>query len=251
VATNGTDSTERVRPKEYFATTQWSVVFKAGSADSSKASIALEKICKIYWYPIYAHIRRRGYAADDAKDLTQGFFERLLELNSVANADPALGRFRSFILGAVNHFLADERARACAQKRGGGRTIISLDLAAAEQRFDLEPTDNRSPDRVFERQWAATLLEEVLGRLEAEFRADGREALFAAIKATLAGPREAQPYAHLAAQLGMKEGAVRTAVHRLRKRYRELLQDEISGTVGSATDVNDEIRYLLTISGGS
>jgi RNA polymerase sigma-70 factor (ECF subfamily) len=249
VSTGASQSSESVRPREYFATTQWTVVFKAGSADSTNASLALEKICKVYWYPLYAHIRRRGYAPEDAKDLTQGFFERLLKQNSFAHADPQRGKFRSFILGALNHFLADQCARARAGKRGGGKPLLSLDLAAAEQRFDLEPADERSPDKLFDRQWATALLEEVLGRLAAEYRTDGKETLFTTLKATLAGSRESHPYAQLAVQLEMNEGAVRTAVHRLRKRYRELLRNEIAGTVHADADVNDEIRYLLLISG--
>jgi RNA polymerase sigma factor (sigma-70 family) len=250
VSVSHSNSSDSVKPKEYFATTRWTMVLKAGGSDSTHARQALEKLCQTYWFPLYAYVRRRGYGPEDAQDLTQGFFARLLEHKSLANADPERGRFRSFILGALNHFLADEHARAHAQKRGGGRPLVSLDLAAAEERFDLEPADEATPDKAFDKQWAAALLNEVLNRLADEYRRDGKAELFAAIKQSLAGSRESQPYAELARRVGMNEGAVRTAVHRLRKRYRELLRSEIGDTVSSEEDVNDEIRHLFKISGG-
>jgi RNA polymerase sigma factor (sigma-70 family) len=238
------------KPRNYFATTHWSLVLKAGRSDSTQAKYALEKLCQTYWFPLYAYVRRRGYSPEDAQDLTQGFFERLLEHRSISAADPERGRFRSFMLGALNHFLADERARAQAQKRGGGRQVVHLDVAAAEQRLDSELKDNVTPDKTFDRQWAAALLNAVLNSLAEEYARDGKKDFFEALKQTLAGARESQPYADLAQRLGMNEGAVRTAVHRLRKRYRELLRAEIGNTVGSETEVEEEIRHLFRISGG-
>jgi RNA polymerase sigma-70 factor (ECF subfamily) len=195
-------------------------------------------------------VRWRGYAPHDAQDLTQGFFACLLERQSLANADPNKGRFRSFMLGAMNYFLATERAKLQTQKRGGGREILSLDLAEAERRFDLEPADNATPDKAFDKAWATALLDKVLGQLEEEFRREQKIHLFDALKQTLAGPREAQPYVALASRLNMTEGAIRTAVHRLRKRYRQLLEAEIAHTVASAEEVRDELRYLLQVVAG-
>jgi len=228
-----------------FVTTHWSVVLTAGRSDTTRARAALARLCQTYWYPLYAYVRRRGYSGVDAEDLTQGFFAQLLERQSLASADPSRGRFRSFILTTMNHFLATEREKARAQKRGGGAPILSLDLAAAERRYDLEPADDSSPDKVFDKQWALALLNEVVSRLENEYRLDDKPALFAALKETLAGTRESQPYAVLAARLGMKEGAVKVAVHRLRKRYRELLQEEIANTVASPEEVQEEMRHLF------
>jgi RNA polymerase sigma factor (sigma-70 family) len=234
-----------------FATTRWSVVLHAGRNDTTRARDALAKLCQTYWYPLYAHVRRRGYSAHDAQDLTQEFFARLLEKQALAAADPARGRFRSFILKTLNHFLADEWHKLQAQKRGGGREALSLDLAAAEQRFDLEPADTSSPDKAFDKQWALALLDEVLKRLEGEYQQDGKAALFAALQQTLMGSREAQPYGVLAEQLGLSEGAVKVAVHRLRKRYRELVQAEISQTVESKLEIDGEMRELFAALGGN
>ena len=211
----------------------------------------VEKLCETYWYPLYAYVRRRGYSAHDAQDLTQAFFAYLLERQSLANANPELGRFRSYILGAMKYFLSGEWAKMQRQKRGGGRPILSLDMVGAEGRFGLDVADNAVPDRVFDREWGAALLEKVLSRLEAEYQSEGKSSLFSALKQTLAGSRESQPYALLAAQLEMNQGAVKTAVHRLRKRYRQLLEAEIANTVTSAEEVQEELRYLVTvISGG-
>ena len=240
-------TTEKAGQQAAFVTTHWSVVLKAGRSDTTHAREALARLCQTYWYPLYAHVRRRGHSAHDAQDLTQAFFLCLLERQSLADADPNRGRFRSFLLGAMNHFLADEWAKRQTQKRGGGRRILSLDLAAAEERFDLEPADTAAPDRAFDRQWATALLDAVLEKLQNEYRQEDKIELFNALKQTLAGKRESQPYAQLAAQLGMNEGAVRTAVHRLRKRYRELLQAEIAHTVSSPEEVKEELNYLFQV----
>jgi RNA polymerase sigma-70 factor (ECF subfamily) len=231
--------------RQVFATTHWSVVLTAGRSDTAGGREALARLCQSYWYPLYAHARRRGCPPHDAQDLTQEFFAQLLERQSFAGADPSRGRFRSFLLTAMNNFLVTEWKKARAQKRGGGESLLSLDLAAAEQRFDLEPAARDTPDKAFDKQWALTLLEEVLNLLEKEYRRDGKADLFVALKQTLMGARESQPYAQLAAELGVSESAVKVAVHRLRKRYRELIRAEIAHTVASPDEVNDEMRHLL------
>lgn len=233
-----------------FATTRWSVVLHAGRHDTPNARTALEQLCRTYWYPLYTHVRRHGHASHQAEDLIQEFFARLLEKQTLGLADPKRGRFRSFMLTALDHFLADERDRARALKRGGGAETLSLDLAAAERRYDLEPADGSAPDRAFDRQWAIALLETVLHRLEQEYQHAGKTALFAALKETLTGTRESQPYGKLAAQLGMNEGAVKVAVHRLRQRYRTCLQGEIAHTVSSPEEAGEEMRHLFRTLGG-
>ena len=236
--------------RHLFVTTHWSVVLKAGHGDTTHAREALEKLCRNYWYPIYACVRRRGHSPEDAQDLTQAFFLRLLEQQSLARVNPELGRFRSFLLGALNHFLIDEWKRARTQRRGSGRQILSLDWAAAEQRFDLEPTDCDTPDKAFDKNWATALLDEVLKRLEAEYQREGKLEMFQALKQTLIGAREAQPYNTLAEKLGTGDGAVRVAVHRLRKRYRALLEAEIANTVNSPDEVKQEMAYLFQMMAG-
>lgn len=226
------------------------MVLSAGEADSTQSRAALERLCRTYWYPLYAHVRRRGHSPADAQDYTQEFFSRLLESQSLANADPNRGRFRSFILCALNRFLIDEWEKGRTRKRGGGALLFSLDMAMAEKRFDGEPVDASSPELAFDRQWALTLLEEVLGRLEREYQNQGRKLLFDAIKPTLTGASEAQPYAELARKLAMSESLVKVSVHRLRKRYRELLQDEIANTMNSPGEVREEMRYLFQVLSG-
>lgn len=245
-------TTSRTGPvqRPLFVTTQWSTVLRAGHGHTTHAREALEKLCRTYWYPIYACVRRRGHSPEDSQDLTQAFFLRLLEQQSLANANPNLGRFRSFLVGALNHFLIDEWKKARTQRRGGGRQILSLDWAAAEQRFDLEPADNATPDKAFDRNWATALLDEVLKQLEVEYKREGKLAMYTALKQTLTGARQSQPYANLAEQLGMAEGAVRVAVHRLRKRYRALLEAEIAHTVSSQEEVKDEMAFLFQTMAG-
>lgn len=234
-----------------FATTHWSVVLTAGThSDTTRAQDALARLCQVYWYPLYAYVRRRGHNAHDAQDLTQAFFEQLLRRQSLAAADPERGRFRSFILVAMNHFLANEWKKVVAQKRGGGSQHLSLDWATAEQRFDLEPATTAAPDRIFEKQWALALLGEVLNRLEREYRAEGKAELFAAIKETLLGRHESQPYAELAVALGTNENALKVAVHRLRRRYRELIRAEIANTLDHSEDVEAEMRHLFQVLAG-
>jgi RNA polymerase sigma factor (sigma-70 family) len=241
-------SSGEVAHRPAFVTTHWSVVLTAGRSETTRARDSLAKLCQTYWYPLYAYVRRRGYSSHDAQDLTQGFFAQLLERHSLASADPDRGRFRTFLLAAMNNFLASEREKARAKKRGGGCEMLSLDLAAAEQRYDLEPADDAAtPDKAFDKQWALTLLSEVLNRLEEEYRREGKAGLFAALKQTLTGARESQPYAELSAGLGLNEGAIKVTVHRLRKRYRELIRAEIANTVASAGEINGEMGYLLEV----
>ena len=229
-----------------FVTTQWSVVLKAGRADTIHARDALAKLCQTYWYPLYVYVRQRGHSTHDSQDLTQEFFAQLLERQSLISVNPRLGRFRSFILTAMNNFLVNEWNKALAIKRGGDCQTFSMDLAAAEERFDLEPADNSTPDKVFEKQWALTLLNEVLNRLEGEYRREGKSELFTALKQTLMGTRESQPYEELAVKLDMNEGAIKVAVHRLRKRYRELIRAEIADTLDRPQDIEEEMRHLFS-----
>jgi RNA polymerase sigma factor (sigma-70 family) len=231
--------------KARFATTHWSLVQSAGGARSSEAARALAALCESYWFPLYAFVRRAGHSVEDAQDMTQEFFARLLAQRFLAKADRRKGHFRTFLLSAMKHFMADEYDRARAQKRGGGRSLLSFDTLDAENRYRLEPAKDLSPEKMFEKQWALSLLDRVLARLKAEMHADGKSALFEALKDSLAGDRTTT-YAAIGEQLGMAEGAVKTAAHRLRRRYRAILQDEIAQTVDSREEIPDEIRYLLS-----
>jgi len=241
---------ETSRPQPYFATTHWSVVLKAGASDTTHARAALEKLCRTCWYPLYAYVRRRGHSPEDAQDLTQEFFARLLERRSLASADASAGRFRSFILKALDNFLINEWRKSRAEKRGGGRDILSLDLAVAEKRYDLEPADTSSPDKTFDKQWALALLREVLARLRAEYQDEDKLDIYTALQPTLMGARESQPYAELATRLGLNETAVKVAVHRFRKRYRELIRAEIAGTLAPGQSVDAEMRHLFAVLAG-
>jgi len=234
----------------WFLTTHWSVVTSAGRADTPRARLALESLCKAYWYPLYTYVRRRRYGPEDAEDLTQAFFAWLLSSNAVADADRERGRFRSFLLGALKHFLADEWDRSQAQKRGGGQNPISLEGEAADTRYRLEPADDLTPEKVYEQRWARTLLANVIGHVSAEYSAEGKGELFRALKGSLVQARAAVPYPQLSRQLAMSEGALRVAVHRLRQRYRELLRAEIANTVSSAEEVEEELRYLFRVLAG-
>ncbi len=230
-----------------FATTHWSVVLRAGNRNDRDAHAALTALCEQYWYPLYAYVRRCVNDVNDAQDLTQEFFARLLERNTLAEASPQRGRFRNFLLAAMKNFLADEADRANAQKRGGGRGKLSLDLAAGESRLNIEVMHNLTAERIFERQWAMTLLESVMRRLEAEYLTLGKAKHLDRLKGVLSGNRDRLPYAALAAELGMSEEAVRQAARRVRNRYRELLREEIAQTVAETADVEDEIRSLFQV----
>jgi DNA-directed RNA polymerase specialized sigma24 family protein len=227
-----------------FATTHWSVVLAAGRSDAPQAREALETLCRTYWYPLYVYLRRRGYGREDAEDLTQGFLLQLLERNSFARVGPDKGRFRSFLLAGLNYFVADQRERATAQKRGGGKPVFSLDAHAAEQRYALEPVDDRSPDKLFEQQWALVLLDEVLARLEREFREAGKTGLFERLREFLVAGTGEETYAEAARELGLTSEAVKKAVHRFRRRYHELFREEILRTVADPAELEDEMRFL-------
>jgi len=246
-----TTSTKDEAPRRpAFLTTRWSVVLAAGRNDTTRAHHALANLCQTYWFPLYTYVRRRGHSPEDAQDLTQEFFARLLEHNWVGDADREKGRFRSFLLSAMNHFLADEWDKARAQKRGGGVPLVPLQFDTAETRYGFEPTDNVTPERSFELRWALTLLEEVLNRLQAEYEQEGKTVLFAALNPCLVGERTSQPYATLATSLGTNEGAVKSAVHRLRQRYRQLLREEIAQTVAGPGEVDEELRQLFAVLAG-
>jgi RNA polymerase sigma factor (sigma-70 family) len=230
-----------------FCTTHWSIVIAAGRSDSTRARAALEKLCQTYWYPLYVFVRRLGHGPHDSEDLVQAFFAQCLEKNYLGAADQAKGRFRSFLLIALKRFLANEWDKTHARKRGGGEMPISLDSLTAERRYALEPAEHISADRLFERRWALTLLDKVLSKLREEQIAAGRSTAFDLLKDSLTADGRGVPYAELAARSGMSEGAVKVAVHRLRQRYRQLLEAEISNTVASPEEVADERRYLLSV----
>ena len=235
------------KPRNYFATTHWTIVLTARDRDPARAGVALEKLCRTYWYPLYVYVRRRGHPAEDARDLTQEFFARLLERSWMDRADRQRGRFRSFLLGVLNHFLAGEWDKARAQKRGGGSSPVPLEVATAETRYQLEPPDNLTPEISYEKRWALTLLENVLEKLRREYQAEGKAALFARLECSLTQARAAVRYAELAGELRMSEGALRMAVHRLRARYRELLRSEIADTVLNDNEVEEELRHLFRV----
>jgi RNA polymerase sigma factor (sigma-70 family) len=228
-----------------FHTTQWSLIVAAAGQDGVAAKAALADLCQAYWYPVYAFLRRRGHSVEDARDLTQGFFATLLEKGYLADADPERGRFRSFLLTAVSRSASKQHDRARAQKRGGGRPILSIDFDDGEVRYLREPVDNWTPERIFERRWALTLLDRTLARLRQDHEASGKCTQFDALKVYLTGEAGAPAFRQVADQLGMTEGAAKVAVHRLRQKYRELLRAEIAQTVAANDDVDDELSLLL------
>ena len=229
----------------HFPTTRWSRVILAGDPDAPLARESLAELCEAYWYPLYAYIRRRGYGPEAARDLTQDFFARALEKGLMAQADPSRGRFRSFLLTVCAHFLANRRDWERAQKRGGGRAALSIDAADAEGRYALEMADLLTPERIYDRSWALTLLGRVLDQLGKEYDEAGKAATFEALRGVLAGDAEAPSYASVAAGLGSTEGAARVAAHRFRRRYGELLRREIASTLAEPAEVDDEIRDLF------
>jgi RNA polymerase sigma factor (sigma-70 family) len=228
-----------------FATTRWSLVLAAGRKTSARSAEALTSLCEMYWYPVYAFIRRQGCGADESADLTQEFFVRVLEKNYFHDADPARGRFRAFLCASIRHFLSNERDRARTLKRGGKQPPISLDVETAEGKYQLEPRDEMTPEKLFDRRWALILLERVLARLRDEHVSAGKGELFDRLKGFLTGDSTGVPYADVAKAVGMTEGAVKVAVHRLRRRFRELLIQEIAETVSDPADIDAEIEYLL------
>ena len=234
-----------------FATTCWSVVLTAGRNSDPDVQTALASLCEIYWYPLYAFARRRGRKSHDARDLTQGFFAVLLEKEYLKIADRQKGRFRSFLLKAFQRFLSKEQDRRLALKRGGGDVILSINSDDAEARYRAEPQDEQTPEKLYERRWALTLLNRVLEALQKSYEERGQQEFFDCCREYLLGSGGTPSYAETAERLGLSESAVKVGVHRLRQRYREQLLEEVSRTVESSEDVNDEIRNLLTAVRGS
>ncbi len=232
-----------------FATTRWSVILAAGDSASAQHGPALGTLCQTYWFPLYAYLRRRGYDTHEAEDYTQGFFAGILERKGLQRADPKYGKFRSFLLASLKNFLADEWDRARAQKRGGDKKVLSLDFDAAASRYDREPAHQMSPEKLFERSWALTVLTKAMDRLKAESAASDKQRLFDCLKIYLTVEKDTVPYKDVAAKLKMTEGAVKVAVHRLRRHYRELVRDEIAQTVTTEAQVDEEIRDLFAALG--
>lgn len=234
-----------------FVTTHWTVVLAAGRVGSPQANVALEELCRTYWYPLYAYVRRHGHSREDAEDLTQGFFARLLEKNYLEGISSDGGKFRSFLLVALKRFLANEWDRANRQKRGGGAPPLSLDWQEAEERYQITPANNLSPDKLFDRAWATVVLERVIMRLRDEHHGEGKGDLYERLKQFLMMGKAEVPYAKAAADLKMSEGAVRVTVHRMRKRYRELLREEITQTLASPGQAEEEMQALFSALAGA
>lgn len=235
------------KKSQWFAATHWSVVLAAGRASPQQRAQALETLCRIYWQPLYTYIRRLGSDVPDAQDLTQGFFAHLLSGNCLQTVSPARGKFRSFLLATLKNFLADERDRAVAAKRGGGQILLGFDANLGEDHFQQESSPDRSAECLFDRRWALTLLDLAFLKLKEEFALAGRAGQFAELNAFLCREGNAADYEAVAAKLAMKPGTVAVAVHRLRLRYRELIRAEIAHTVPHPADVDEEMRYLLEV----
>jgi RNA polymerase sigma factor (sigma-70 family) len=232
-----------------FPTTRWTMVVAAGDLHRKEARSALAALCENYWYPLYAYLRRRGYPADQAQDLTQDFVIRLLEGRYLDRVDPEKGRFRSFLLASLKFFVADEEDRQRAQKRAGG-AVVSLEFSFGEERYQREPSHDETPERIFERRWALAVLDRVVERLRTEFVQHGRQEHFERLKVFLLGQSDA-PYAALALEMNTSEGALKVAIHRLRKRYRELFRQEIADTVADPAEVESELRFLAAVLTGN
>jgi RNA polymerase sigma-70 factor (ECF subfamily) len=230
-----------------FPATHWSVVLAAGHGGSTDAAEALAQLCRAYWYPLYAYARRTGRSPEDAQDLTQGFFEHLIESRLVASAEATKGRFRAFLRQCFRNFMAADRAKATRQKRGGGQPILSLDATGAEARFGRETADMRSPDLLYERNWALAVLDEVMLQVQREFAASGRERAFQILRPHLQGDDHGLSYAAVAQELSTTAETARVMVYRLRRRYRELLNGVVLRTVGSPAEVDEELRHLLQV----
>lgn len=227
-----------------FTTTHWSIVLAAGTGSAPAAREALERLCRTYWYPLYAFVRRRGHSPADAQDLTQGFFASLLEHDLVARADRQAGRFRSFLLGSLKHFLAHEHERATALKRGGGQPVLSLEEFDSEERYALEPPDTATPDTIFDQRWALQQIENALTRLRADYASSGRGPLFDLLKDYVWGDKNALSLAEIAERLDLTGEAVKKSVQRLRQRFRDSLRAEVSQTVATPDQIDEELRHL-------
>lgn len=232
---------------QWFTTTHWSVVLTAARRDCPKASAALEELCRTYWYPLYAYVRRRGYSPEDAQDLTQEFFARFLENNSLSRARSERGRFRNFLLTSLQNFLAHEWERGQAQKRGGGRRLLVWDELTPEIRYKAEANSGTAPDRIFEQHWAATLFQRALTQLRQEFAAAGKDKQFDELKVLLSAEAVDGDYDAIAMRLNMTRKSVAVAVHRLRKRYGDMVRQEIANTVSSPAEIEAEMRHLIEL----
>lgn len=233
-----------------FETTRWPLIAAAQQDRGTRSREALAILCSAYWYPLYAFVRRKGYDSESAQDLVQGFFVRLLERDYLGAVDPTKGRFRSFLMAACSHYLANQADHDRARKRGGGRIPVSIDRIEAEGRYGRGPADHLTPERLYERQWAVTLLDRVLSQLEAEMAQANKSDQFATLRPALLGNAERVPYAQIASMLGTTEEAARAAASRLRRRYRELLREEVTQTLGDPSEVDQEIRDLFSTLGG-
>jgi RNA polymerase sigma factor (sigma-70 family) len=238
-------SSQSSAPGDIFATTHWTVVLAAGRRHTAQSDRALEELCHTYWFPLYAYIRRRGYSKEDAEDLTQAFFARFLEKNYLEGLSAERGRFRAFLLASLKHFLINEWKKSQRLKRGGGETVLSLDWQTADTQFQVASNTEPSPDKAFDREWAVALLEKVIERLAAECEVEGRAKQFKELKIFLTAGKGALSHSDAAQRLNMDESAVRVAVHRLRKRYRQLLRDEIANTLSNPAEVDEEMRTLF------
>jgi RNA polymerase sigma-70 factor (ECF subfamily) len=232
-------------PAGLFATTHWSVVVRAGDSQSPEAASAMERLCQSYWYPLYTFVRHKGHSHEDASDLTQAFFTTFLEKNYLRSVDSSLGKFRTFLLTSMTHFLANEWDKTQAQRRGGGQRILSLDETTAEERYNLEPVDHLTPEILFERRWAETLMTLVLDRLASEME----ESRFEILKGFLVDDKGTVSYEEASRQLGISVQAVTSAIHRMRARYGSLLLEEVANTVDTPEAVEQEVRYLLGVLG--
>ena len=249
MSSNQSEGESGPRTAAQFATTHWSVVLAAGDGASPESSAALERLCRTYWYPLYAFVRRKGYSVEDAEDLVQDFFSTFLQKGYVERADPARGRFRSLLLTSMQNFLHNAQDRLTALKRGGGQRFFSWDITAVEDRYRAQPGEGLTPEKAYEKRWAATLLQEVLDRVREDFKVTGRAELFEQLKGHLWAEDDAVPYAQLGANLGMTPMALKVTVHRLRQRFGERLREEIAHTVSDAAEVEHEIQYLIGLFG--
>ncbi|MBN2506377.1 MAG: sigma-70 family RNA polymerase sigma factor [Verrucomicrobia bacterium] len=250
--TGSGDNGARATPAQFgeFTATHWSVVLAAGQQESPRADAALERLCRTYWYALYVYVRRRGHSPEDAQDLTQQFFALFLQKEYFRLADPQRGRFRTFLLHALEHFLVNEWKRAQRAKRGGGAPCLSLDADGAERRYAVEPLTMLTPERAYEKRWARTLLEQVLAALQQEYVQSNQDRLFDALAEMLWGKDASVSYAQIGERLGMSEGAVGVAMHRLRRRYQERLRTEVAHTVAEPGEVDEELHYLLAVVSG-
>lgn len=228
-----------------FVTTHWSLVLNAAKGDSTTSRDALAELCAVYWYPLYAYVRRLGRSPEDSMDMVQGFFARVLKSEWLKSASPDRGKFRSWLLASLQHHLADERDHAKAKKRGSGDAPVSLDALDGESRYSLEPRESMTPEKLYDRRWALIVLDRVLNRLKKEHESEGKSSQFEVLQQTLPGGSGDRSYAEIAKHLNITEGGVKAAVHRLRERYRIILRDEIARTVVSPDQIDEEIHQLM------